>query len=151
MNLCSSGVVVRGSDDNQIRVRYSGRDDGGDVKVQFKSNGNRGELEITHCPRNNFKITIDIPKVTDLRVRMFAGQLEVERITGNKDLEIDAGQLTVDIGRAEITGKWMAPLPPARSTLHRSTFRKAACSVPSIRAAQESTDYTRMLEQGRWI
>ena len=36
---------------------------------------------------------------------MFAGQLEVERITGNKDLEIDAGQLTVDIGRAEDYGQ----------------------------------------------
>jgi hypothetical protein len=105
MNLCSSGVVVRGSDDNQIRVRYSGRDDGGDVKVKFKSNGNRGELEISHCPRNNFQITIDIPKVTDLRVRMFAGQLEVEQITGNKDLEIDAGQLTVAIGKAEDYGQ----------------------------------------------
>jgi hypothetical protein len=101
MDLCSSGVVVRGTDENQIRVRYSGRDDGHDVKVKFKSDGNRGQLNISGCPRNNFQITIEIPKVTDLRVRMFAGQLEVEKVTGNKDLEIDAGQMIVDVGKAE--------------------------------------------------
>ena len=101
MSLCSSGVVVRGSDDSQVRVSYSGRNDASDVRVKFKADGNKGTLQITSCPRNNFQITIDVPKLTHLHVRMFAGELDVQNVAGNKDLEIDAGQLTVDVGNAE--------------------------------------------------
>jgi hypothetical protein len=104
MDLCSSGVLVRGSDESQVRISYSGRDEGRDVRVKFKSDGNKGTLQISSCPRNNFQITIEVPKLTDLHVRMFAGQLDVLKVTGNKDLEIDAGQLTVDVGNAEDYG-----------------------------------------------
>lgn len=101
-DLCSSGATIRGSDDNKLRINYGGGNgDPSKVRIKFKSSGKRGEVDISSCPRNNFQITIDVPKETDLYVRQFAGQVDVLKVTGNKDLEIHAGQLNVDVGKVE--------------------------------------------------
>lgn len=101
VELCSSGAVIRGSDDGRVRVRYGGPEDSANVKTKFKVEGTRGKLEIGNCPRHNFEVTIDVPKETHLHVRMFAGQLDVEQVIGNKDLELHAGQLDVDVVHPE--------------------------------------------------
>jgi hypothetical protein len=107
MDLCSSGVDLRGTDDNKLRVSYDSKNgyDAGRVKVKIKTSGNAGTLEIDGCPHNNFQITINVPKVTDLYVRIWAGQLDVSNITGDKDLELHAGQLDVSIGKPEEYGQ----------------------------------------------
>jgi hypothetical protein len=42
-----------------------------------------------------------LPTRSGLRVRLTAGDLTVEGIEGNKDIESHAGDLTIDVGRAE--------------------------------------------------
>jgi hypothetical protein len=103
MDLCSSGAEIRGTDENKLRVSYSSKNgyDADRVKVKIKTSDNAGTLEVDGCPHNNFQITINVPKVTDLYVRMWAGQLDVLDITGNKDLQLHAGQLDVSIGKPE--------------------------------------------------
>jgi hypothetical protein len=39
-----------------------------------------------------------VPKSTDLKVHVTAGDVEVQGITGNKDIELLAGNLTVGVG-----------------------------------------------------
>jgi hypothetical protein len=99
MDLCSSGIEVIGTDQPRLRVSYHpGR---GDVKVRIQVSGERADLQITNCPRNNFRATIEVPKSSALYVRMFAGELTVRDITGDKDVVLHFGQLTMDIGEPD--------------------------------------------------
>lgn len=100
MHIRSSGVRITGTDENNIRIHFSlpDADDLGNVRVTFKKNGNRGDLDITGGPSNNFQITIEVPRDSDLYVRMFAGELHVSGINGNKDVQIHAGDLELALG-----------------------------------------------------
>ncbi len=99
MDLCSSGIELIGTDQPRLRVSYHPERD--DVKVRILVSGDRADLQITNCPRNNFRATIEVPKSSALYVRMFAGELNVRDITGDKDVVLHFGQLTMDIGKPD--------------------------------------------------
>ena len=71
------------------------------MRVRLEASGGQADLKVTGCPNNNFKMTIEVPKSSDLYVRMMAGQLDVLGITGDKDVELHFGQLTMDIGKPD--------------------------------------------------
>ena len=99
MELCSSGIEVVGKDEGILRVSYGSRhrnDD--DVRVRIRVSGNQADLRVSRCPHNNFQMTIEVPKSSSLYVRMFAGDLNVRGVTGDKDVELHFGQLTMEIG-----------------------------------------------------
>jgi hypothetical protein len=100
MDLCSSGIEVVGEDAPVVRVSYESRRDTGDVKVRIEVKGQEADLRVTGCPHNNFQVRVEVPKASDLYVRMMAGQLDIGGITGNKDVELHFGQLTMDVGAA---------------------------------------------------
>jgi hypothetical protein len=100
--VCPSGVRLVGTNDDLIRVSYHSRDGNvADVKVRIKVEGDHAGIKVTGCPHNNFELNIEVPKSSDLYARMFAGQLDVNNISGNKDVELHFGQLTMELGRAE--------------------------------------------------
>ena len=99
MDLCSSGMDVIGKDEGQLRVSYDSTR--GDVKVRINVSGDRADLRVTDCPRNNFRVTIEVPKTSALYVRMFAGELNVEDVTGDKNVVLHFGQLTMDVGKPD--------------------------------------------------
>jgi hypothetical protein len=102
MDLCSSGVEIRGTDDNKLRISYDSKSgDDSKVKVKLNISGNDGRLAIDDCPHNNFQITIKVPSLTNLYVRMWAGELDIKGVTGDKDMELNAGELNVNIGKPE--------------------------------------------------
>ena len=98
----SGEVVVKGIDESKVRVHFEGTKSGelSDVEVGLKTSASKGVLSISGGPRNDFRIVIEVPKVVDLHLRMPFGEATVERLTGDKDIEIHAGDLTVDIGDA---------------------------------------------------
>ncbi len=75
-----------------------------DVEVSLKASGSTGDLSIGGGPRNNFRIIVEVPRHVDLYLRMPFGEATVERLTGDKDIEIHAGDLTVDLGDANEYG-----------------------------------------------
>jgi hypothetical protein len=99
MNLCSSGMDVIGKDEGQLRVSYDSTR--GDVKVLIRVSGDRADLKVTDCPRNNFRVRIEVPRTSGLYVRMLAGELNVEDVTGDKDVVLHFGQLTMDVGKPD--------------------------------------------------
>jgi len=101
MELCPSQVDLTGSDENELRVDYNGGDRDEDVKVRLRITGSHADLKVTGCPSNNFHITVLIPKFSNLYFRMFAGQFNLSGVTGDKDVEMHAGQLTMDVGKSE--------------------------------------------------
>jgi len=99
MGLCPGGIELIGTDEPMLRVSYHPERD--DVRVRLQVHGDRAELKLTGCPHNNFRVRIELPKSSSLYVRMFAGQLDVNDITGDKDVELSFGQLNIDAGKAD--------------------------------------------------
>jgi len=132
LHIRSGDVTIRGSDDNKVKVRFDPKnpDDLKDVKVNFKAAGNSGTLKVSGGPRNDFRIRIDIPKNSDLRLRVPAGDVSVEELVGDKDVEMWAGDLTLRVGNASDYGKVdasvragdldMGPFGVSKSGLFRS-------------------------------
>jgi hypothetical protein len=99
MDLCPSSIQIVGTDEPALRVSYHPEHD--NVRVRLQVSGDRADLRLTGCPHNNFHARIEIPKSSALYVRMFAGQLDVEDVTGDKDVELTFGQLNLDVGKTE--------------------------------------------------
>jgi hypothetical protein len=96
----SGGVRISGTDSNKISIHYEGRNaaDVEDVLVHCKKTGSRAALEITGGPRNEFQILIEVPRETELHVRMPFGDLNIAKVHGGKDVELHAGELTIETG-----------------------------------------------------
>ncbi len=96
----SGDVRISGTDSNKISIHYEGRhgDEVGDVVVHCRKMGSNVALEISGGPRNEFQIRIEIPRETELHVRMPFGELDIAKVRGGKDVALHAGQLTIEIG-----------------------------------------------------
>jgi hypothetical protein len=106
MHIRSGDLRVIGTNENKIRVTYAGKNAGktSDVKVSLKTVGNSAELRVSGGPHNDFRIEIQVPKNSGLYLRMPAGDLEVDGLTGDKDIEIHAGDMTLGVGKADDYG-----------------------------------------------
>jgi hypothetical protein len=95
----SGEVHVIGADQNKISVELSGKKalDARNVKVRVVRKDSAAEVRISGGPRNDLTITIRIPSNTDLYARIPFGEVHVENITGNQDVELHAGELTVSL------------------------------------------------------
>lgn len=100
LHLRSGAFRIVGRDDHKISVRLTGRnaDNARDLTVRFKRSDNDADLRIFGGPRNNLEVTVEIPSSSMLFVRMSAGDLSLEGISGDKDVELHAGDLTISIG-----------------------------------------------------
>jgi hypothetical protein len=99
MGLCPAGIELIGTDEPALRVTY--HPDRDDVRVRMEVMGDHADLRISNCPHNNFRVRIELPKSSALYVRMFAGQLDVNNVTGDKDIELTFGQMNIDAGKSE--------------------------------------------------
>ncbi|MGH9495767.1 MAG: hypothetical protein ACRD3B_12275 [Candidatus Sulfotelmatobacter sp.] len=102
MDLCPSRVDLVGSNESVVRVSYHPERD--DVKVRLQVSGDSADLSVTSCP-HPFRITIAVPKASGLYVRMFAGELNLSDVTGDKDIVLHFGHLNMDVGSPEKYGR----------------------------------------------
>lgn len=95
----SGEIHVLGTDQNRITVEISGKSAYASraLTVSLKRTGSDGDLRISGGPRNDLTITIRIPSNTDLHARIPAGEVHVENIANNQDIQIHAGDLTVEV------------------------------------------------------
>ena len=102
MYLRSGDFHIEGSDANKITVRVEGRNAwrANDLRVQLDRTSDAADLTISGGPKNDLNVTIEIPRKTGLLVRMPAGNLEVHHVTGDKDAELHAGEMIIDVGAA---------------------------------------------------
>jgi hypothetical protein len=98
----SGDVEVTGGAEDKIVITYGGTkaDQGREVTVTLKRLENNGELRVSGGPKNEFQIRIQMPRSCNLFLRMPAGELNVAGISGDKDIELHAGDATVKIGSA---------------------------------------------------
>jgi hypothetical protein len=106
LHLEAGGYRIRPSEADNIAVICSARtpDRLREVKVEIKVAGSHANVYVTNTPNNNFNATIEVPRRSNLWVRLTAGELNVGNIEGDKDLELRAGQLTVAVPRPQDYG-----------------------------------------------
>ena len=106
MRVRSGEVHVIGTDQNRISVEMSGKRAAGvaDFEVRRRERNGATELRISGGPRKDVTVTIRVPRETDLYARIPFGEVHVENVVGNKDIQMHAGDLTVAIGRSEDYG-----------------------------------------------
>ncbi len=97
IELGSGDYQIVASDSDSIAVVYpDGKpEDLRKVKVKIGSGRGQNYLKITG-PKSNFRAVIEVPRKTDLRIRMMAGDLKVGEVEGNKDIEVRAGSLELN-------------------------------------------------------
>jgi hypothetical protein len=100
IHLRSGEFHIEGSDSNRITVRVEGRNAwrASDMRVQLDRSSDSADLTVTGGPKDELTVTIEIPRKTGLFVRMPAGSLGVHRVIGDKDAELHAGEMTIDVG-----------------------------------------------------
>jgi len=100
MYLRSGDFHIEGSDANKIAVRVEGRNAwrASDMRVQLDRTSAAADLTISGGPKDDLNVTIEIPRKTGLFVRMSAGNLEVRHVIGDKDAELHAGEMILDVG-----------------------------------------------------
>jgi len=103
MDLSAGEYHISGSPDNRIRLEWSVREAAQLPRVKARADVRDREATITTDGPSNkgLRVVIEVPKQADLYVRLTAGDLRIEGIQGNKDVELHAGDVRIDVGRAE--------------------------------------------------
>src|ERR1700691_6229882 len=75
------------------------------VKVEIKRTGANADIYVSETPHNNFEATIEVPRRSNLWVRLSAGELVVEDVEGDKDVRGFAGRIQIDVLHPELYGR----------------------------------------------
>jgi hypothetical protein len=96
-------IEISGADVSTVRVTCTTShedEDLGRISIHFHSGGGSGTLEIeggsTHNSGAHFRI--EVPRRSNLYVRSKAGDMKVFNVTGDKDVELFAGDLQIGVG-----------------------------------------------------
>ena len=100
MHLRSGDFHIIGREDNKISVRLEGRnaDKAQNLTVSFKRFDHDAELRVFGGPKNELQVIVEVPKASSLFVRMPAGDLTIDGVVGNKDVQLHAGDLSISVG-----------------------------------------------------
>jgi hypothetical protein len=103
LHLHDGDFRVVGSDSEKISVHVEGKnlELAKHITIQLKRSDGAVDLKLSHVPKNELQVTIEIPRSTNLYVRMRGGDLSVEGVVGDKDLELTGGDLTIQVERPE--------------------------------------------------
>jgi hypothetical protein len=103
MDLSAGDYRIAGTQNDRVRLEWSVKDPGllSRVKVQADVRGADATISTESPSNSRFKVVIQVPTQADLHVRLTAGDLRVESIRGNKDIELHAGDVDIDVGRAQ--------------------------------------------------
>ena len=93
-------IVASASDSIAVVYDDSKVDTARKVEVQIDSGHGQNHLKIAG-PKSNFHAVIEVPRKTDLRVRMSAGGLSIGDVEGNKDIEVVTGNLELNALRPQ--------------------------------------------------
>ena len=106
LHLESGGYTISPTDSNQIVVTYRANSESQlkRVKVAIKPALSSADIYVIDTPSSNFEATIEVPRESNLWARLTAGELDVEDIKGDKNLELWAGRIHIEIPHPEEYG-----------------------------------------------
>jgi hypothetical protein len=62
------------------------------------------KLSVEDTPNNNFHCRIELPRNTDLKVRLTAGDLQIKHMDGDQDVESRAGNVEIEVADPKLYG-----------------------------------------------
>jgi hypothetical protein len=105
-HLSPGGYTIRPGDSATIRVICEATPEQlKQINVKIRTGATSADVFISNTPHNNFHATIEVPARTGLRVRMFAGEVVIDGVEGDKDIEVDAGRIEIRIPHPEQYGR----------------------------------------------
>jgi hypothetical protein len=99
LHLRDGDFRIVGSDSEEITIHTEGKNRAllKKMQVQLKRTGDSLEVNFLHVPKNEFQVTIAVPKETNLYARMRGGDLSVAGVSGDKDLELTGGDMSIQV------------------------------------------------------
>jgi hypothetical protein len=97
-----AGLEIVGTDDAKIHVSCTAKDAEAAQQIHLRFTGNQdsGKLTIAGGSHNgSFQVRIEVPRKVGLKVKMAAGQVKVEEVAGDKDIDLYAGQISISSAR----------------------------------------------------
>jgi hypothetical protein len=103
LHLHDGDFRIVGSDSEKISIHVDGKnvEKAKNIKIHLMRSGSAMDLKLSHVPKKELQVTIEIPRSSNLYVRMRGGDLSVQGVTGDKDLELTGGDLTIQVGNPE--------------------------------------------------
>jgi hypothetical protein len=99
-----AGLQIVGTDQAAIHVSCTSGDEGDVQPIRLRLKGNQDDETLTIAgdlrEGNNLRVRIEVPRKTSLRVEMPAGEVKVEEIAGDKDIDLYAGRIAISSARA---------------------------------------------------
>ncbi|HUK35038.1 MAG TPA: hypothetical protein VLV86_14060 [Vicinamibacterales bacterium] len=99
VHLDAGDYEVRAAPDDHIRVTMNGQT--GNATIDVVVNGKHADVIIRNTWHTNFKCIVEVPRVSDVAIRLSAGDLRVGPITGSKDIESSAGDMNIAVGNPD--------------------------------------------------
>lgn len=96
MELSGGNYSIKPAAGDTVRVTFSGNT--GNATADLNTNGSKATLTVKDTPHNNFNAVIEVPKTSDVVVRLDAGNLEMAALTGSKDVDSKAGNVEITAG-----------------------------------------------------
>jgi hypothetical protein len=94
IHLSGGEYEIRAAAETRIRVTLAQKPGG--EKIEVKATGSQATINVTNTP-NNFGATIEVPKLTHLAVHLTAGNLTITGVSGDKDIDSYAGNVTIGV------------------------------------------------------
>ncbi len=95
-----AGVTIVGTDSDKLRITCTSARN--PHAVRFHLGGESGHEQLTIDSdlehENNLQIRLEVPHRTSVRLHMGAGQVRVNNLEGDKDIDLYAGQITIATG-----------------------------------------------------
>jgi hypothetical protein len=106
LHLEAGGYTVTPSDSKNIVVscHANSEEQLKRVKVEIKRTGTSADVYVSETPDNNFEATIEVPRSSNLWARLSAGELVVEDVEGDKNVQVLAGRIQIDVPHPELYG-----------------------------------------------
>jgi hypothetical protein len=101
MDLSAGEYSIEGTPREQIRVDWRAKEGSRravDTRIDIR--GNQATV-VTDGHLRDVEVHIEIPSRADLFARLTAGELSLEGVEGNKDVALHAGELRIDVVRAD--------------------------------------------------
>ena len=99
IRLEAGNYTVRPAAGTAIRVVLSGNM--GTAQVDVTTKDTEAKVSVKDTPHNNFQATIEVPQTADLTLSLTAGDLKIDAIKGNKDIESNAGNVDIITGDSQ--------------------------------------------------
>jgi hypothetical protein len=98
-----AGLEIVGTDQEAIHVSCTSGNEGDAERIRIRFKGNKDDETLTiagdSLEGNNVRVRIEVPRKTSLRVDMSAGEVKVEEIAGDKDIDLYAGRIAISSTR----------------------------------------------------